>query len=73
MFKDLAANSDASAAAAVDNLVQEKGLSKVNQNLRLFYQHLIMKLIRDCGVLEDEEHDADLNNFLKINEFSERA
>jgi len=32
-----------------------------------------MKLIRDCGVLEDEEHEADYNNFLKINEFSERA
>ena len=32
-----------------------------------------MKLIRDCGVLEDEEHEQDLNNFLKINEFSERA
>jgi len=32
-----------------------------------------MKLIRDCGILEDEEHEADYNNFLKINEFSERA
>ena len=32
-----------------------------------------MKLIRDCGVLEDEEHEQDLKNFLKINEFSERA
>jgi len=31
-----------------------------------------MKLIRDCGVLEAEEHEKDLDNFLKINEFSER-
>jgi hypothetical protein len=30
MFKELAANSDASAVAAVENLVKEKGLSKVN-------------------------------------------
>jgi hypothetical protein len=31
-----------------------------------------MKLIRDCGILESDEHEKDLENFLKINEFSER-
>ena len=31
-----------------------------------------MKLIRDCGILESEEHEKDLENFMKINEFSER-
>ena len=31
-----------------------------------------MKLIRDCGILENDEDEKDYDNFMKINEHSER-
>lgn len=39
----------------------------------MFYQKLLMKLIRDCGIMESDELESKFEKFAKIDEYSERV
>ena len=50
-----------------ENVENEKKKAKVNEELRYYYQQLLIKFVRDVDMLKDAENIA---KFEKVNEFS---
>jgi hypothetical protein len=55
MFKEAAENSDRLAIVANENIIKEKANSKVNENLRQYYMHLLLKFIRNIDLLQGHD------------------
>ena len=52
-----------------ENIAKERAKTQKNTDLRIYYQHLLLKFIRDINLLQDKPQSLDI--FLKISEFQE--
>ena len=52
-----------------ENLTKARRQAKANEDLRQYYQHLLLKLVRDIELLKDKPQS--LQQFQKISEFQD--
>jgi hypothetical protein len=53
----------------VENIAKERAKVQTNADLRTYYQHLLLKFVRDIDLFQDKPQSLD--TFLKISEFQE--
>jgi len=51
-----------------ENVENEKRKAKINEELRYYYQQLLIKFVRDVDLLKDDPENV--SKFEKVNEFS---